>query len=190
MTSEDPIYFDQAAALWDWYRWSSEGRSEVWIGIFKKASRYPSISIRMAMDAALCFGWSESKWVTIDPQRFCIRFTPRILGNAWSPSIVKRYLELELEGMIQASGRTAWEARDMAATERLWQIETTLDFPAAYRKLLEEADGLPEFWKNSPASYRKSMLKWILSPKNAALSLKRMEKFVQRYLDGDPMPAR
>lgn len=107
----DPLYFATEGELWDWYRHHSQGIPEVWIGLHKKASRIPSITIRQAMDMALCFGWSESKWKTIDTQRFCIRFTPRIPNKPWSPAVIKRYLELEELGSIQESGYQAWENR-------------------------------------------------------------------------------
>lgn len=107
----DALYFANEGELWEWYQHESIGVKEVWLGLYKKATRIPSITIRNAMDAALCFGWSESKWQTIDKQRFCIRFTPRKLGMRWTEVSSKRFAELESLGMIQAGGQAVWDAR-------------------------------------------------------------------------------
>lgn len=115
----DAHYFSNEGELWNWCRDSAQGLPEIWLGLYKKVSRVPSISIGQAMDVALCFGWSESKWITVDKHRFCIRFTPRIPGKAWSPGTVTRFLHLYEAGMIQEAGLAAWEARDIAGTESL-----------------------------------------------------------------------
>jgi uncharacterized protein YdeI (YjbR/CyaY-like superfamily) len=107
----EALYFATEGELWEWYQYESPGVKEVWLGLYKKSTRIPSITIRNAMDAALCFGWSESKWQTVDSQRFCIRFTPRKPGIKWSAVASNRFAELERLGMIQASGQAAWDAR-------------------------------------------------------------------------------
>lgn len=113
----DAYYFSHEGELHDWFRWQSLGQTEVWIGVYKKNSLVPSISIRQAMDAALCFGWSESKWKTVDLLRFCIRFTPRKPRRGWSKGTATRYLELEALGLVHDQGRVAWENRDVPATD-------------------------------------------------------------------------
>ncbi len=109
----EALYFATEGELWEWYSHRSAGCTEVWLGLYKKASRIPSITIGEAMDMAIRFGWSESKWQTVDAQRFCIRFTPRLPRKKWSALTIKRFLELEALGEIQEGGYQAWENRKL-----------------------------------------------------------------------------
>jgi uncharacterized protein YdeI (YjbR/CyaY-like superfamily) len=120
----DPLYFATEGEMFEWFRDHSAGLSEIWLGVYKKVTKIPSITITQAMDAAVIFGWSESKWVTIDKIRFKIRLTPRIPGKTFTLGTARRYLTLEAQGLIQPSGQAAWEARDVEGTALLlrgWQ---------------------------------------------------------------------
>lgn len=115
----EAIFFANEGELWDWYRWHADGQDEIWVGLHKKAARIPSVTIREAMDAAICWGWAESKWMTVDSQRFQIRFTRRKPKVRWSPAVLRRYAELEAEGMVQDAGRMAYEQRDRRGEDQL-----------------------------------------------------------------------
>jgi uncharacterized protein YdeI (YjbR/CyaY-like superfamily) len=115
----EPLYFATEGELFQWFRDQSEGLEEVWLGLFKKVTKEPSISIAQAMDAAIMFGWSESKWERVDQYRFRIRLTPRIPGKAWTPTTARRYLALDAQGLIQPRGQAAWEARNVETTDSL-----------------------------------------------------------------------
>jgi uncharacterized protein YdeI (YjbR/CyaY-like superfamily) len=185
----DPIYFASEGELWDWYRWHSEGIAEIWVGLHKKASRIPSVTIRQAMDAALCFGWSESKWITVDQRRFCIRFTRRLPHKGWSPATVKRYLELEALGMVQAEGQRAFEARDSIATERaqtelLKGMALTDEFE---NRLMADAVAW-EYWASQNANYRKQAIRWVMRAKKMDTREIRFVELLESCADARRLP--
>lgn len=186
----DARYFATEGELWDWYRWESEGQSEVWLGLYKKVSRIPSITIRHAMDAALCFGWSESKWQTIDQQRFCIRFTPRLQKTAWTLVAAKRFAELDAAGMIQDGGRRAWERRDIATTERMVLASEATTFPPEQQKILDHQPELLAYWNACAPTYRKAVLRWVWRPTNPKLVQKRFQEFVDSSMKGEELKLR
>ena len=120
----ETLYFPNEIEMLEWFRDHSAGHDELWLGIVKKVTKVPSITITQAIDASIIFGWSEGKWVTIDKLIFKIQLTPRIPGRAYMLGAARRYLYLESQGMIQPSGKAAWEARDIEGTDLLlrgWQ---------------------------------------------------------------------
>ncbi len=177
----EPIYFANEGELWEWYSHQSLGLQEVWLGLYKKSSRLPSITFLDAMEMALCFGWSESKWKTIDQQRFCIRFTPRKPKEAWSPLSSKRYLELEAMGMVQEPGRRAWESRNVAATDQMLLASEATAFPPAQQALLEADPSLLAHWNGIGITEQKSILRWVHRPLNPKLIQLRFQAFIDSY---------
>jgi uncharacterized protein YdeI (YjbR/CyaY-like superfamily) len=185
----DPIYFGSEGELWDWYRWHSEGIEEIWVGLHKKGSRIPSVTIRQAMDAALCFGWSESKWLSVDDRRFCIRFTRRLPHGGWSPSTVKRYLELDALGMVQAEGQAAWELRDTVATERaLAELQEGATLSADFEDRLKADEAAWEYWTSQPATYRKRAIRWVMRAKKMDTREMRFMELLESCADARRLP--
>jgi len=56
-----------------WRRWLEENHQSeksVWLIIYRKESRIPSVTYSEAVDEALCFGWIDSKPNKRDEQSF------------------------------------------------------------------------------------------------------------------------
>jgi len=56
----------------------------IWLRIFKKDSREPSVTYAEALDEALCFGWIDGKKQRHDENSWRQRFTPRRPKSGWS----------------------------------------------------------------------------------------------------------
>ena len=83
MTGE-PIHFVTAEK---WRRWLAANHAtdeDVWLMIYKKHSKTPSVTLQEAMQEAICFGWIDSSMQPIDGERYALRFTPRRQTSNWS----------------------------------------------------------------------------------------------------------
>jgi uncharacterized protein YdeI (YjbR/CyaY-like superfamily) len=184
----DPLFFATEGELWEWFKYQSQDLKEVWVGLYKKATRIPSVTIRQVFDAALCFGWSESMMVSVDSRSFAIRLTPRIPNGPWTPGTVKRYAELEAMGMIESSGRAAWENRDVAATEHfLTEYENRALAPGYHAELEANEDALA-YWESQPERYRKMAMRWIMQAKKEETRDKRFAILLECCLKEERIP--
>jgi uncharacterized protein YdeI (YjbR/CyaY-like superfamily) len=78
---------------------------ELWVVIYKKASRKQTVGFDALLETALCWGWVDVQTKGVDEERYGIRFTPRKPKSNWSAinrEIVKRLLA---EGRMTEAGR-------------------------------------------------------------------------------------
>jgi uncharacterized protein YdeI (YjbR/CyaY-like superfamily) len=105
----EPLYFESAAALREWFAEHHDAASEIWIGLYKKGSGRPSVTFLEAVDEALCVGWVDSVVRKIDETRYALRFTPRKPRSNWAPGNVRRFERLRAEGRVLPAGQAAFE---------------------------------------------------------------------------------
>ena len=90
-----------------WRRWLERNhakRSEVLLGIYRKAPKNASFSNRDALEEALCFGWIDGWFRPIDKDRWIIRYTPRRAGSSWSRYNIARAWNLLNAGKMTSTG--------------------------------------------------------------------------------------
>lgn len=63
------------------------------------------------IDQALCFGWIDSVRYSVGDGSFAQRITPRRRRSSWSAVNIKRFQELDQQGIVHPSGRAAFDAR-------------------------------------------------------------------------------
>ena len=57
--SEEPIFFDSPAAFGAWLEEHHATETEVWVGMWKKATGKQVMNWSQAVDEALCWGWID-----------------------------------------------------------------------------------------------------------------------------------
>jgi uncharacterized protein YdeI (YjbR/CyaY-like superfamily) len=77
----------------------------VWVKIAKKGA--PGLTIRDALDGALCFGWIDSQRRRLDDRYYLQRYSPRRAGTAWSQVNVDKVDALLAEGRMREAGLAA-----------------------------------------------------------------------------------
>jgi uncharacterized protein YdeI (YjbR/CyaY-like superfamily) len=172
-----------------WRRWLQDNHATaagVWLVYHKKASGQPSISWAEAVQEALCFGWIDSKAVTLDAHRYQQVFTPRKPRSVWS-KINKRYVErLLVEGRMMPAGLRAIElARQngsWSAIDSSENLEVPADLAAA---LAADAEAGRNFAALSP-SRRKMCLYRLLAAKRPETRARRIAEIVQEARETPP----
>ncbi len=179
----DPTYFEKPADFHAWLKAHHQTATELSVGFWKKDSGHASITWPEAVDQALCFGWIDGVRHRVDDERYRIRFTPRKTGGIWSQVNIKRFAELDADGMIAPAGRKAYEVGKHRTqvysyenAESLFTAEETAQFKATPKAW----DGFQAF----PAWYRKVATHRVTSAKGEATRAKRLGILIDASADG------
>jgi uncharacterized protein YdeI (YjbR/CyaY-like superfamily) len=106
--SELPILeFKSKTDLRAWLMAESPGSSGVWVRVFKKSSKIPSVSFEELLDEGLCFGWSESARRSYDEKSYLQKFTPRKAKGTTSERNRRHIEELIKTGRMTQAGLDA-----------------------------------------------------------------------------------
>ena len=178
-------YFKSAHDFRRWLEKNHPTMQELWVGYYKKSSQQLSITWPESVDQALCFGWIDGIRKGIDDLRYAIRFTPRRRGSIWSAVNIKRARELSDKGLMKPLGMVAFDARkeNRSGIYSYEQRSANLDEP--YEKRLRQNKAAWDFFYAQPPSYRKAIGWWIVSAKQEATRLKRLEKLIRESGRGE-----
>ena len=108
METKDDIPTFQAHSTDEWREWLDQyGQSQksVYLIIYKKTSKHPSIKWHDAIEHALSFGWVDSKAVKRDEESVYLKFTPRNPKSKWGQMNKKRAQKLIDAGLMQPEGQ-------------------------------------------------------------------------------------
>ena len=91
----------------EWRRWlvkHHNGKKEIWVVYYKKASGKSGISYDESVEEALAYGWIDGLTKRIDEASYACRFTPRKPKSNWSESNIARVKKLLAEGRMAEPG--------------------------------------------------------------------------------------
>ncbi len=172
-------YFKSPGEFRRWLQKNHATARELWVGYYKKSSGKASITWPESVDEALCFGWIDGIRKSVDDFSYTIRFTPRRQGSIWSSVNIRRARQLSNQGLMQAAGAAAFEARReyRSGIYSYEQRAATLDGP--YERRLKQTKAAWDFFYAQPPSYRKAIVWWIVSAKQETTRFKRLEKLIE-----------
>jgi uncharacterized protein YdeI (YjbR/CyaY-like superfamily) len=102
--------FRTEAALEAWLRANHARETELWLRIFKKGSRVPTVSAAQALDVALCWGWIDGIRKAFDDRSFLQRYTPRRPKSIWSQVNRENVARLIAAGRMTPHGQAQVDA--------------------------------------------------------------------------------
>jgi uncharacterized protein YdeI (YjbR/CyaY-like superfamily) len=181
-----PRFFPTQAS---WRRWLAANHkrcAELWVGFWRVSTGRRSITWPQSVDEALCFGWIDGLRRRLDQESYTIRFSPRRAGSPWSLVNLKRYRELEGEGLVSPAGKAArakWKASAGYSYER---PRRELDGAALAR--LNSNPKARRFWEAQTPSYRKVASYWVTSGKREETREKRLATLIGCCLRGSAIP--
>lgn len=108
MTLEFPVMtFENRATLRSWMQINHSSCDGIYVRIYKKHSKIPSVSFEEVLDEGLCFGWSENKRLPGDTMSYLQRFTPRKGKGTTSKRNLEHVKRLVDEGLMTPAGLEA-----------------------------------------------------------------------------------
>lgn len=103
-------FFPTPAHLRAWYEENNDRFGELWVGLYKKGTGLPTVTVAEAIDEALCFGWIDGLKRSVDEKSYKLRFTPRRKRSSWSARNVGRMEALIAAGQVDEAGLAAYRA--------------------------------------------------------------------------------
>lgn len=167
----------------EWRLWLQENhnkRQSVWLVYYKKKTGKSSLIWSEAVDEALCFGWIDSKAVTIDDLSFKQFFCPRKPKSVWSKINKEKVKRLTEEGLMTPAGQ---RCIDIAKQNGYWSILDVVEeliIPDDLMKELEARQGAKEFFISLSPSVKKMALYKIAIVKRPETRQKRVVEIAEQ----------
>jgi uncharacterized protein YdeI (YjbR/CyaY-like superfamily) len=164
-----------------WRAWLAEHHADspgVWLIIHKKNSPQTGVTYGEAVEEALCFGWIDSKTITLDETRFRQIFTPRKPRGTWAKSNKERVARLIEQGLMTPAGLAAVELAVANGTWRATDASDGLAVPDDLATALAANPAAELHWRHFSASVRKGILYWIASAKRPETRARRITRTV------------
>jgi uncharacterized protein YdeI (YjbR/CyaY-like superfamily) len=175
----EPIYFASPEEFRDWLSRHHATERELLVGFHKKGSGRPSMTWPESVDEALCFGWIDGVRRSVDEERYTIRFTPRKRASIWSNVNIRRAEALIASGRMQPAGQQAFDSRtaDRSGVYSFEQRTEASLSPEMIARLQDHPEAW-RFWEAQPAGYRRTATWWVISAKQEATRLRRLDTLI------------
>lgn len=161
-----------------WLKKNHQSEKSVWLIIYRKESKTPSVYYPEAVDEALCFGWIDSKPNKRDAESYYQFFAKRNPKSNWSKINKDKVARLMKDGQMQPAGlemiRIAKEKGTWTALDEVERITLPDDLKQCF------AGNKTAFknWENFPKSAKSGILQWILNAKRPETRQKRIDETV------------
>ena len=113
-----------------------------------------------------------------------IRFTPRKPASTWSAVNIKRINELTEQGLMMPPGLKAFAARKENRSGIYSYEQRSADLPDIYLKRMRANRAAAAFFSAQAPSYRKKVIWWVVSAKQEATRLRRLEQLIATSAKG------
>jgi uncharacterized protein YdeI (YjbR/CyaY-like superfamily) len=178
---EKALYFKNRL---EWRKWLTENYSsqqEVWLVHYKKHSHKSSINLDDAVQEAICFGWIDSKLISIDEEKFILKYTPRKVNSIWSKINTERAEKLIESGKMTDAGLVKIEE---AKKRGFWNTAYTNKkkdrIPPDLKEALREDKNAWINFQQFANSYRNTYIGWVSGAKTETTRVKRITEVVKR----------
>jgi uncharacterized protein YdeI (YjbR/CyaY-like superfamily) len=180
MVQMDTIFFPTAADWRAWLQANHETESEVFVGIYKRASGKACPTWAELVDQALCFGWIDGVRRGLSDDAYAIRFTPRKQTSTWSAVNIKRFGELREAGVVAPAGHAAFERRreDRTGIYSYEQRRQATLPPELEERLRGNAQAW-EYFSAQPPWYRRTATHWVTSAKRPETRERRLNQLIE-----------
>ena len=158
------------------------------MGFYRVDSGRPHMTWTEAVREALCFGWIDGLVKSMDETRYSRRFTPRKVRSVWSAVNIKHVRELLAEGRMQPAGMAVFEARADSQLDGYSLKSRSAEFPQPFDSILHDNPAASKFWAAQPESYRKATVHWVVSAKQDATRMRRLQSLVEYSTMGERIP--
>jgi uncharacterized protein YdeI (YjbR/CyaY-like superfamily) len=165
-----------------WRKWLEKNHTNeksVWLIIYHKESKTPSVYYDEAVEEALCFGWIDSKANKRDPESFFLFFAQRKPKSKWSKANRDRVARLTKEGLIAPTGQAMIDLAKKSGTwTALADVENSV-IPPDLKKLFDKNKTAFKNFETFAPSSKRIILEWILNAKKPETRAQRISQTVQ-----------
>ena len=179
----EPILRLATAAAWRaWLKANHKTSAGVMLVLAKgsaKAGAAKGVSYAEALDAALAFGWIDSRKEALDATHWLQRFTPRRPASPWSKINCAKAEALIAAGRMQAAGAAeVARAKDDGRWERAYHGARTSEVPPDLAAALAANKKAQAFFAALDGANRYAILWRVHQAKKAETRAERIKRFV------------
>lgn len=181
MPEPDPLKimtFETPQDLGVWLSVNHATQSELWVKIFKKHTKIPSVTWNDVVIEVLCWGWIDGVKKSIDDQAYIQRITPRTKRSNWSKRNTEHVERLITEERMKESGLVHVRA---AKADGRWEsayVISEMTVPEDFISALENQPQVKQFFETLTKSSRFVIAHGLTSAKRSDTRQKRFEKYM------------
>ena len=131
-----------------------------------------------SVDEALRFGWIDAFRKSIDDDSYFIRFTQRKPNSVWSLINIKKMEELISQGLAKPLGIEAFKKRKEKKSGIYSYESEAVKMKKDFEKKLKADKKAWTFFKSQPPSYQKVATHWVMTAKQEATRVKRLNDLI------------
>lgn len=179
---KEPVEIFYVANRTEWRLWLQKNhplKQSVWLVQYNKASSKPTISWRDAVDEALCFGWIDSKKISIDKTKSHQFFSKRKAKSTWSKINKEKIAQLIDDGLMTKAGL---EIIEIAKQNGSWTILDDVEellIPKDLEEELKTREDAMVYFLSLSKSVRKAILQWLVLARRQETRQKRITEIVE-----------
>lgn len=158
----------------DWLEKNHETKDAVWLIQYKKNSGMSSINWSDAVDEALCFGWIDSKAVSIDETSFKHYYCKRKPTSTWSKINKEKVKRLIANNLMAEAGLACIEVAKQNGTWTILDDVEELIIPKDLEAAFRKQKGSKKYFRTLSPSRQKFFLQWIVLAKQPTTRQKRI----------------
>jgi len=179
-TDKSNQYYAKNRQAWRaWLQKNHAHAKNVWLVIYHKSSKKPSLGYNGAVEEAVCFGWIDSKPNKRDEESYFLYFTGRSPKSKWSNANRQRAEKMIERGFMAQAGmemiNVAKKIGTWTALENVQKSNVPPDLERAFKKNKTAKINFSAF----PASSKRIILEWILNAKKTETRQKRISDTVR-----------
>jgi uncharacterized protein YdeI (YjbR/CyaY-like superfamily) len=179
MNNKPILFFPSQKHLRKWFEKNHKKENELFVGYYKVSTGKPTVSWSQSVDEALCFGWIDSLGRSIDEESYCIRFTPRKPTSNWSAINIKKIEELTKLGLMKPEGLNAFSLRKENKSNIYSYENSAAASEKSFEKKFKANKQAWKYFKSTAPSYQKITTRWVMSAKQEATRIKRLEELIR-----------
>jgi uncharacterized protein YdeI (YjbR/CyaY-like superfamily) len=181
-----PLFLKNQQEFRDWLTQNHDKETEVWIGMWKKASGKTGMTYKEALDEALCFGWIDGLVNKYDEESYMQRFSPRRSKSVWSKINVGNIERLIKEGKMMPSGlKTVKDAKKDGRWDAAYASPKDAKPSREFIELLSKNKKAEEFFKTLNKTNTYAILWRIETAKKQETKEKRMKEIIEMLEKGE-----
>lgn len=180
MKQEIEIFYPIDSRAWrEWLMENHQTKQAVWIVFHKKSSEKKSITWSEAVDVALCFGWIDSKKISVDNETSHQYFSRRKPKSTWSKINKQKIIHLIENGLLHEAG---YKSIEIAKENGFWTLLDEVEELIIPEDLEAEFATKPlakAFYVSLSKSVKKAILQWIVLARQPQVRQKRIAEIVE-----------
>ena len=183
--SEIDVFYPEDQAAWRaWLQKHHHAKNAVWVVFHKKHSGKPTLSWSDAVDVALCFGWIDSKKISLANGSAHQFFSKRKPNGTWSKINKDKVARLTAEGLMAEAGLRAIAAAKENGSWVLLDTVEELTVPDDLAEELKTKSGAEDFFMSLSKSSKKMLLQWVALAKRPETRQKRITEIAALAAQG------